>query len=89
MVLRLRMVTTCLPRLWACWVWEQRAQTQQAQSLSRHVVTIPSLRTIPRALKLGKKNDLKKVLNWTKKGANLEASPVVVMQGPLVTHKVW
>ena len=36
------MVTTCLPRLWACWVWARRAQTQQAQSLGRHVVTIPS-----------------------------------------------
>ena len=26
------MVTTCLPRLWACWVWALRAQTQQAQT---------------------------------------------------------
>ena len=30
-------------------------------------MTIPSLRTIPRALKCGKKIDLKKVLNWAKK----------------------
>ena len=37
-------------------------------------MTIPSLRTIPRALKLGNKIDLKKVLNWAKKGANLEVS---------------
>merc|ERR1711888_166074 len=29
---------------WACWVWARRAQTQQAQSLGRHVVTVPSLR---------------------------------------------
>ena len=42
--LRLGMVTTCLPRLWACWVWALRAQTHQAQSLGRHVVTIPNLR---------------------------------------------
>ena len=38
------------------------------------MVTIPSLRTIPKAPKLGKKNHRKKVLNWAKKGANLEAS---------------
>ena len=31
------------------------------------MVTIPSLRTIPRAPKLGKKIHLKKVLNWAKK----------------------
>ena len=30
-------------------------------------MTIPSFRTISRALKLGKKIDLKKVLNWAKK----------------------
>ena len=29
-VLRLGMVTTFLPRLWACWVWARRPQTQQA-----------------------------------------------------------
>ena len=40
-------------------------------------MTIPSLSTIPRALKLGKKIDLKKMLNWAKKGANLEASLVL------------
>ena len=46
----------------------------------RHVVTIPSLRQIPslrpipRALKLGEKIDQKKVLNWAKKSANFEAS---------------
>ena len=28
-------------QVWACWVWARRAQTQQAQSLDRHVVTIP------------------------------------------------
>ena len=39
------------------------------------MVTIPSLRTIPRALKLGKKNHLKKGAKLGKKGANLEASP--------------
>ena len=30
-------------------------------------MTIPCLRTIPRVPKLGKKNHLKKVLNWAKK----------------------
>ena len=28
-------------KVWVCWVSAQRAQTQQAQSLGRHVVTIP------------------------------------------------
>ena len=40
--------------------------------LGRHLVTILSLRTIPRAPKLSKKIYTKKVLNWAKKGANFK-----------------
>ena len=42
------------------------------------MVTFPSLRTIPRALKLGKKNHLKKGAKLGNKGANLETSPCFV-----------
>ena len=51
--------------------------------LGRHVVTIPSLRTIPRATKLGKNNYLKKVLNWAKKVRIWKSDLVGWWQGSL------
>ena len=52
------------------------------------MVTIPSLRTIPRAPKLGKKIHLKKVLNWAKKVRIWKPAGGQICHSPLKTNGV-